>query len=48
MRFSKVVALAFAGLVTSFAASATHALDQTWEAGKHYEVLPITNNTTAK
>lgn len=41
MRFSRVVALAFAGLVIPFAVSATYALDQAWEAGKHYEVLPI-------
>lgn len=41
MRFSKVVALAFVGLVFSFSASASQALDQEWEAGKHYEVLPV-------
>ena len=46
MRFSKVVALAFAGMFISFAASATHALDQAWEAGKHYEVLPIPVQTS--
>jgi protein dithiol oxidoreductase (disulfide-forming) len=46
MRFSKVVALAFVGLVSSFSAHATQALEQAWEAGKHYEVLPIAVQTS--
>ncbi len=40
MRFSKVVALAFVGLIHFFSSSTIQA-EEAWEAGTHYEVLPI-------
>jgi len=45
MRFSTVVAFAFAGLMHSFSASSIQAEDA-WEAGTHYEVLPIPVQTS--